>query len=97
MAGGGGGEDLGTLNGVVLGFCQVLNVFGITSPCPQLPTVSQAVLQVAALENAPPEVGRATNNIVMGNHIDAGNPSARPLSTRRLPRSTTSRHHQRST
>jgi hypothetical protein len=73
--GGGGGEDLGSLNGVAASLCQLL---GITSPCPQLPTVSQAVLEVAALENTPPEAVRATNNIVMGNHVDAGNPSRPP-------------------
>jgi hypothetical protein len=74
--GGGGGEDLASLNGMLKGSCSLLGI--PTASCPQLPTISQAVLQVAAWQNTPPEAVRATNNIVMGNHVDAGNPSRPP-------------------
>jgi hypothetical protein len=74
--GGGGGEDLGSLNEMVKSSCSLLGI--PTASCPQLPTISQAVLQVAAWQNTPPEAVRATNSIVMGNHVDAGNPSRPP-------------------
>jgi hypothetical protein len=76
--GGGGGEDLGSLNAIATSLCDILNALNITSTCPPLPTISQAALEVAAKENTPPEAVRATNNIVMGNHVDAGNPSRPP-------------------
>jgi len=75
--GGGGGEDLDGLNATLTnGLCPLLRI--PTSSCPQLPTISQAVLQIAAWQNTPPEAVRATNGIVMGNHVDAGNPSRPP-------------------
>jgi hypothetical protein len=75
--GGGGGEDLGSLNKTLTdSFCPLLGI--PTASCPQLPTISQAVLQIAAWQNTPPEAVRATNGIVMGNHVDAGNPSRPP-------------------
>jgi hypothetical protein len=74
--GGGGGEDLASLNGMLKSSCRLLGI--PTASCPQLPTISQAVLQVAAWQNTPPEAVRATNQIVMGNHVDAGNPSRPP-------------------
>jgi hypothetical protein len=73
-AGGGGGESLTTLQNIVNGLC---NDFSI-SPCPQLPTVTQAVLEVAGLENSPPEMVRALNNIAPGSRIDSGNAAAVP-------------------
>jgi hypothetical protein len=75
--GGGGGEDLDGLNATLTnGLCPLLRI--PTSSCPQLPTISQAVLQIAAWQNTPPEAVRATHDIVMGNHVDAGNPSRPP-------------------
>ena len=75
--GGGGGEDLASLNGTLTNsLCPLLGI--PTASCPQLPTISQAVLQIASWQNTPPEAVRATNNIVMGNHVDAGNPSRPP-------------------
>jgi hypothetical protein len=43
--------------------------------CPRLPTISQAVLEIAALENASPEIIGALNNVAVGNHPDAANPA----------------------
>jgi hypothetical protein len=51
--------------------------FGI-NPCPQLPTITQAVLEVAGLQNSPSEVVRALNSIPPGCWVDAGNAAALP-------------------
>jgi hypothetical protein len=48
------------------------------NPCPQLPTVTQAVLQAAGLGNNLPEMVRAQNNIPAGTSVTAGNPAAVP-------------------
>jgi hypothetical protein len=75
-AGGGGGEDLGTLNNFLQNtLCPGLSI----SPCPQLPTVTQAVLQIAAWNLVPTEMIRATNSIANGSRVDAGNPSIPPV------------------
>src|ERR1700737_3050021 len=86
-AGSGGGADLGSLQALIgppdgsEGLCFALGM----KPCPQLPTVTQAVLEVAGLSNTPPEIARAKKNTARGRHIDAGNPSrppaVNPLST----------------
>jgi hypothetical protein len=78
--GGGGGEDLGTLNSALLFLCNTtLPLFGVTVPsCPQLPSVTQGVLQLAAWQVVPPEALLATNNIPLDHGIDAGNPSLPP-------------------
>src|SRR5205823_14993174 len=68
---GDGGASLGTLQTIINGLC---TAFGM-STCPQLPTISQAVLEVAALENSPPEMVRPLNSIDPGNYVDAGNPA----------------------
>jgi len=58
---GGGGEDAGTFQSFLgspngsTGLCSLL---GMTS-CPQLPTLTQIVLQIAALENSPPDLVRS--------------------------------------
>jgi hypothetical protein len=75
-AGGGGGEDLGTLNTYLQ---STLCPFAPSIPCPQLPTVTQAVLQTAAWLVAPTETIRATNAIANGSRVDAGNPSFPPV------------------
>jgi hypothetical protein len=72
---GGSGESLTTVQNVITGICMFFNL----SSCPQLPTVTtQAVLVLAALENSPPEMVRALNNIPPGSGIDAGNAAAVP-------------------
>jgi hypothetical protein len=48
------------------------------SPCPQLPTVTQGVLEVAALGNNVPEIVAAQNSIAPGSNVTAGNPAAVP-------------------
>lgn len=76
-AGGGGGEDLAGLNKYLEDtLCPLLSV----SPafCPQLPTLTQGFLEIAALLTGPPEMVRATQNIALGNHPDADNPSRPP-------------------
>jgi hypothetical protein len=70
---GDGGGSLQTLQAILSdpssGLCVT---FGI-NPCPQLPTITQAVLEVAGLENSPPEMVRALNSIPPGSWVDAGN------------------------
>jgi hypothetical protein len=77
-AGGGSGADLGSLQALLsdpnTGLCKIFSM----SFCPQLPTVTQAVLQVAALGNNLPEMIRAQNNIPAGTSVTAGNPAAVP-------------------
>jgi hypothetical protein len=63
------------------GVCSFLGmgtIFGTT--CPQLPTLSQAVAELAALYSSPLEAVRAQPfaNVPMGGDIDAGNPSSPP-------------------
>jgi hypothetical protein len=73
-AGDGGSEDLAGLNKIVSNICTFLSI--PTTSCPTLPTISQAVLEIAALENAPPEIVAALNSVAAGNHPSAGNPAA---------------------
>jgi hypothetical protein len=82
-AGDGGGADLATLNDVLGGtpfgsggLCVSLNV----PFCPQTPTITQAVLQIAAWNLVPTEMIRATNAIPLGGSVNAGNPSIPPVS-----------------
>src|SRR5260370_40749512 len=74
----GDGQDLGSLQALLndpnTGLCKIFNM----SFCPKLPTVTQAVLQVAALGNNLPEMVRAQNNIPPGSSVTAGNPAAVP-------------------
>jgi hypothetical protein len=76
---GGGGEDAGSVQAVVNEFCQFL---GMTS-CPQLPTVTQAVLEIAGLQNTSPDYARGP--LILGICSVAGNsflaPGAQPTST----------------
>jgi hypothetical protein len=71
---GGGGESLTTLQNLISDIC---GDFGVSN-CPDTPTVTQAVLAVAALENSPPEMVRALNSIAPGSALDAGNAAAVP-------------------
>lgn len=56
------------------------------SPCPQLPTITQAVLQYAGLGNTAPAAVRAATfaSIPVANYVDAANPS-RPPGLKCLP------------
>ncbi len=74
----GDGADLASLNQLLsdptTGFCKIFNM----STCPQLPTITQGILEVAALANSPPEMIAAQNSIAPGSNVAAGNPAAVP-------------------
>jgi hypothetical protein len=74
----GDGADLASLNQLLseptTGLCAVLNM----TNCPQLPTITQALLEVAGLGNSPPEIIAAQNSISPGSNVIAGNPGAVP-------------------
>lgn len=73
---GDGGSDLAGLQTYIDDVC---TAFGMTS-CPQIPTISQAVLQVAAFVDIAPEAVRSSPSfaIPVGPYVDAGNPSHPP-------------------
>jgi hypothetical protein len=75
----GDGADLASLNQLLTtpttGLCAVLKM----ASCPQLPTITQAMLEVAGLGNSPPEMLGAQNNIAPGSNVIAGNPAAVPV------------------
>src|ERR1700730_6845784 len=77
---GDGGADLPGLQAVIgkpngsTGLCLF---FGM-NPCPQFPTITQAVLEIAGLTAQAPEVVRAFNAVPMGAAVDAANPSRPP-------------------
>ena len=71
---GDGGESLTGLNNLIAGLCSAFNI----TPCPQLPTITQAVLEIAGLETSPPEMVRALNSVPPGTYVDAGNAAAIP-------------------
>jgi hypothetical protein len=79
-AGGGGGADLASIQAIIgppNGSSGLCLTFGM-NPCPQLPTVTQAILQSAGLGNNLPEMVGAQNNIPPGDRVSAGNPAAVP-------------------
>jgi hypothetical protein len=84
-AGSGGGADLGSLNSALTSLCNLLSSpppsgFGVSLPsCPQVPTVAQGVLQLAAWNLVPTEMIRATNAIPLKGAVNAGNPSIPPV------------------
>jgi hypothetical protein len=73
---GDGGADLGGLQTYINDVC---GAFGM-STCPQIPTISQAVLQVAAFVDIAPEKVRSSTSfaVAVGPYVDAGNPSRPP-------------------
>jgi len=81
-AGDGGGADLASLNsflgGVPFGTGGLCTSLPVTL-CPQTPTVTQAVLQIAAWTLVPTEMIRATNSIPISDAVNAGNPSIPPV------------------
>jgi hypothetical protein len=80
-AGSGGGADLASLNTALSDLCTILKVtYGVPLPsCPQVPTVAQGVLQLAAWNLVPTEMIRATNSIPLKGAVNAGNPSIPPV------------------
>jgi hypothetical protein len=74
----GDGADLASLQALLsdptTGLCKIFNM----STCPQLPTITQGILEVAALTNSPPEIVAAQNSITPGSNVTAGNPAAVP-------------------
>jgi hypothetical protein len=73
---GDGGADLGSLQGYIDQVCSAFSM----STCPQIPTISQAVLQIAAFVDIAPEAVRASTAfaVPVGPYVDAGNPSRPP-------------------
>lgn len=65
---GGGGFDAGSTQSVINAFCQFL---GMTS-CPQVPTFTQGVLEIAGLQNTTPDYVRGPVNL--GECSVTGNP-----------------------
>src|SRR5208282_4287239 len=83
---GDGGESLTTIQAIIgppdgaSGFCKLLGM----NPCPQLPTVTQAILEAAGLGLSPPEMVAAQNSIPPGSNVQAGN-AAVPLINEGVP------------
>ena len=73
----GDGANLQTIQAIIgppdgsSGFCKMLNM----NPCPQLPTVTQALLEAAGLGLSPPEMVAAQNSIPPGSNVFASNPA----------------------
>lgn len=77
---GDGGNDLGTLNNALTDLCSTLSTLGVSVPsCPQAPTITQGVLQLAAWNLVPTEMISATNSIPLGQRVNAGSPSIPPV------------------
>lgn len=81
----GDGADLGSLQALLsdpnFGLCKIFNM----TTCPQVPTVTQGVLEVAALGNNLPEMVRAQNSIPPGSSVTAGNAATAPYFPNFLP------------
>jgi hypothetical protein len=76
-----GGPDLGSLQGILDDFCSAV---GMTR-CPQLPTLTQAVLELSALENIPPELARFEGSSSPTAAVNAVNPPVASFSLSSLP------------
>jgi hypothetical protein len=76
----GDGQDLGSLQALLSNSSKtgICDVFMKGSPCPIPSTITQAVLEVAALGNNLLEMIRAQNNIPPGTSVNAGNAAAVP-------------------
>jgi len=88
---GDGGNDAGTINTALGEFCTLLEGFPYfvpLPPCPQVPTVTQGILQLAAGLLVPPVMVRATNNTPLGQAVDTGNPSLPPATLPTTPLTT---------
>src|SRR5215469_4694857 len=69
---GGGGLDAATLQSTLNDLCSFLKM----TSCPQLPTASQLVLEIAGLETAPPDVVRFEGALSPTAVVNAVNPPA---------------------
>ena len=78
---GDGGNDLASLNTGLGDLCSFLeNTFGVPLPsCPQAPTITQGILQLASWSLVPNEMISAVNHIPIGQRVNAGSPSIPPV------------------
>ena len=78
---GDGGTDLASLNTGLGDLCSFLETtFGVPLPsCPQAPTITQGILQLASWSLVPNEMISAVNHIPIGQRVNAGNPSIPPV------------------
>ena len=79
---GDGGNDLGTLNNALTALCTLLEdppYFVPLPSCPQAPSITQGILQLAAWNLVPTEMISATNSIPLGDRVNAGSPSIPPV------------------
>ena len=78
---GDGGNDLASLNNGLGDLCSFLeNTFGVPLPsCPQAPTITQGILQLASWSLVPNEMISAVNHIPIGQRVNAGSPSIPPV------------------
>jgi hypothetical protein len=79
---GDGGADLASLNTGLGDLCSFFE--GLTPPvnlpfCPQAPTITQGILQLAAWSLVPNEMISAVNHIPIGQRVNAGSPSIPPV------------------
>src|SRR5471030_2764745 len=72
----GDGADLAGLQTYIDSVCTFFSM----STCPQIPTIAQAVLEIAAMVDVAPEAVRSSTAfaIPVGPYVDAGNPSHPP-------------------
>jgi hypothetical protein len=72
----GDGADLGSLQTYIESVCSAFSM----ASCPQLPTIAQAVLEIAAMVDIAPEAVRSSTAfaIPVGPYVDADNPSHPP-------------------
>jgi hypothetical protein len=78
---GDGGADLASLNTGLGDLCSFLeNNFSVPLPsCPQAPTITQGILQLASWSLVPNEMISAVNHIPLGQRVNAGSPSIPPV------------------
>jgi hypothetical protein len=78
---GDGGNDLTSLNNGLGDLCSFLeNTFSVPLlSCPQAPTITQGILQLASWSLVPNEMISAVNSIPIGQRVNAGNPSIPPV------------------
>jgi hypothetical protein len=85
----GDGASLGSINTAWQTFCgMTLPSFGVNPPCPQIPTITQGILQLTAGQLVPPAMVRATNRTPLGQAVDGGNPSLPPATLATTPATT---------
>jgi len=86
----GDGADIGSINTAWQTFCgTTLPFFSVFPPsCPQIPTITQGILQLAAGQLVPPAMVRATNSTPLGQAVDGGNPSLPPATLATTPLTT---------